>query len=166
MNRRNFLMQTTTGAAALAVGFPVMAAAQQAGAARAMTGAVNGTQRRPVRLDQEIEELQERTFRWFEKVTDRRTGLTPDRWPTPSFCSVAAVGFALTCWPVGVERGWMSRAEARERTLTTLRLFHDLPQGRRRPARRGTRGSSIISWTWRPGCGSRRTNCPPSIRLC
>ncbi|MEE2850195.1 MAG: Tat pathway signal protein, partial [Pseudomonadota bacterium] len=66
MNRRNFLMRTTTGAAALAVGFPVMAAAQQAAA----TGAVNGTQRRPMRLDQEIEELQERTFRWFEKVTD------------------------------------------------------------------------------------------------
>ncbi|WP_306003469.1 glucoamylase family protein [Brevundimonas sp. C43] len=133
MNRRNFLMRTTTGAAALAVGFPVMAAAQQAAA----TGAVNGTQRRPMRLDQEIEELQERTFRWFEKVTDRKTGLTPDRWPTPSFCSVAAVGFALTCWPVGVERGWMSRAEARERTLTTLRFFHDLPQG---PEASGTAG--------------------------
>lgn len=92
MNRRNFLMRTTAGAAAVAVGVPVAAVAQQA-----VTGAVNGTERRPLRLDREIEELQERTFRWFEKVTDRRTGLTPDRWPTPSFCSVAAVGFALTC---------------------------------------------------------------------
>ncbi|HWW11336.1 MAG TPA: glucoamylase family protein, partial [Brevundimonas sp.] len=27
------------------------------------------------------------------------------------------------------ERGWMSREEARERTLTTIRFFHDLPQG-------------------------------------
>ncbi|MBU2349427.1 MAG: twin-arginine translocation signal domain-containing protein, partial [Alphaproteobacteria bacterium] len=126
MNRRNFLMRTTAGAAALAVGGMV---AGQAAAQQAVTGAVNGTQRRPLRLDREIDELQERTFRWFEKVTDRRTGLTPDRWPTPSFCSIAAVGFALTCWPIGVERRWMSRDEARERTLTTVRYFYSLPQG-------------------------------------
>ncbi|TAJ50403.1 MAG: twin-arginine translocation signal domain-containing protein, partial [Brevundimonas sp.] len=80
MNRRNFLMRTTAGAAALAVGGAVagQAAAQQTQAAQQGSGAVNGTQRRPLRLDREIDELQERTFRWFEKVTDRRTGLTPD----------------------------------------------------------------------------------------
>jgi len=139
MNRRNFLMRTTAGAAALAVGGAVagQAAAQQTQAAQQGSGAVNGTQRRPLRLDREIDELQERTFRWFEKVTDRRTGLTPDRWPTPSFCSIAAVGFALTCWPIGVERRWMSRDEARERTLTTVRYFHSLPQG---PEPTGTAG--------------------------
>ena len=81
------------------------------------------------RLDPEVDELQRRTFDWFVHVTDRATGLTPDRWPTESFCSVAAVGFALTCWPVGVERGWMTRQEARERTLITLRFFHDGRQG-------------------------------------
>ena len=84
--------------------------AQQAEAAQRGSGAVNGTQRRPLRLDREISELQERTFRWFEKVTDRRTGLTPDRWPSKSFCSIAAVGFALTCWPIGVERRWRANA--------------------------------------------------------
>ena len=52
-----------------------------------------------------IAELQERTFRWFWEQTPNDTGLTPDRWPTPSFCSIAAVGFALTAWGVGVERG-------------------------------------------------------------
>ena len=60
-------------------------------------------------VDPGVEELQRRTFDWFVHVTDRERGLTPDRWPTEAFCSVAAVGFALTCWPVGVERGWMSR---------------------------------------------------------
>ena len=129
MHRRRFLLGSTLLGA--------MSWAGSALAQQAVTGAVNGTQRRPLRLDPEIEELQERTFRWFEKVTDRRTGLTPDRWPTPSFCSVAAVGFALTCWPVGVERGWMSRAVARERTLSTLRFFPDLPQG---PEASGTAG--------------------------
>ena len=81
------------------------------------------------RLDPEVDELQRRTFDWFVHVTDRERGLTPDRWPTESFCSVAAVGFALTCWPVGVERGWMSRDEARTRTLNTVRFFHGAPQG-------------------------------------
>jgi hypothetical protein len=91
---------------------------------------LDGADARPARgVDAEIDDLQHRTFTWFAHVTDRATGLTPDRWPTPSFASVAAVGFALTCWPIGVERGWMSRDEARERTLTTLRFFHDLPQG-------------------------------------
>jgi len=80
-------------------------------------------------LDPEVAELQRRTFDWFVQVTDIERGLTPDRWPTQSFCSVAAVGFALTCWPVGVENGWMSREEACARTLNTLRFFHDAPQG-------------------------------------
>lgn len=80
-------------------------------------------------LDPEVDEVQARTFRWMWDRTPHETGLTPDRWPTDSFSSVAAVGFALTCWPVGVERGWVTRAQARERTLNTLRYFHDLPQG-------------------------------------
>ncbi len=80
-------------------------------------------------IDPEIDELQQLTFNWFTQVTNRANGLTPDRWPTESFSSVAAVGFALTCWPIGVERGWISRDEARQRTLTTIRFFHDLPQG-------------------------------------
>ncbi len=83
----------------------------------------------PRPLDPEVAELQRRTFDWFVRVTDIERGLTPDRWPTESFCSVAAVGFALTCWPVGVENGWMSREEARARTLNTVRFFHDAPQG-------------------------------------
>ena len=88
-------------------------------------------------LDPEIAELQERTFRWFWDVTPHETGLTPDRWPTPSFCSVAAVGSALTVYPIGVENGWISRDQARERTLNTVRFFHDAPQG---PQARGVTG--------------------------
>lgn len=115
MDRRRFLLGTTL--AGLAAGFTAPAWAQTGRAGRVTS------------VDPEIAELQRRTFDWFVHVTDRSTGLTPDRWPTKSFCSVAAVGFALTCWPVGVERGWMTRAEARERTLITLRFFEALPQG-------------------------------------
>ncbi len=36
---------------------------------------------------------------------------------------------ALTAYPVGVARGFMTRRQARDRTLATLRFFHDSPQG-------------------------------------
>ena len=38
------------------------------------------------------------------------------------------VGFALSCYPVAVERGWMERDEAMERTLATLRFFWNSSQ--------------------------------------
>jgi len=55
-------------------------------------------------------------------------GLTPDRWPTPSFSSIAAVGFALTAYPIGVEHQWVTRAQAADRTRATLRFFWTAPQ--------------------------------------
>lgn len=76
-----------------------------------------------------LDSLQSRTFAWFWTLSDSRTGLTPDRWPTESFSSVAAVGFALTTYPVGVERGWVTREEAEVRVLATLRFFWRAPQG-------------------------------------
>ena len=115
MNRRQFLMGSTlVGATA----FGLSACASFPASQTTADGA-----------DPEVHELQQRTFQWFWDVTNAENGLVPDRWPTPSFASIAAVGFALTCWPVGVERGWINRAQARERTLTTVRFFHDLPQG-------------------------------------
>jgi hypothetical protein len=36
---------------------------------------------------------------------------------------------ALTAYVVGVERSWVTRAEAVKRVLTTLRFFRDSPQG-------------------------------------
>lgn len=76
-----------------------------------------------------IRDLQERTFRFMWDTTNPGNGLTPDRWPTPSFCSIAAVGFALAAYPVGVVNGWISRGEARRRTLATLEFFAQAPQG-------------------------------------
>jgi hypothetical protein len=83
------------------------------------------------------EEIERRTFRWFWDTVNRKNGLVPDRWPTPSFASIAAVGFALPAYAIGAERGWCSRAEARDLTLTTLRFFWNAPQG---PEPTGTTG--------------------------
>jgi hypothetical protein len=76
-----------------------------------------------------LDTVSRRTFNFFWETTNPRNGLTPDRWPTKSFSSVAAVGFALTAYPIGVERGWVSRDAARDRVLTTLRFFWNAPQG-------------------------------------
>lgn len=75
-----------------------------------------------------LDTVQTRTFDFFWETTPANTGLTPDRWPEPPFSSVAAVGYALTAYPIGVERGYVSRAQARERTLSTLRFMWTAPQ--------------------------------------
>lgn len=91
----------------------------------------------PPTPDTLVPDLEERTFRYFWDLPNVSNGLVPDRSPTPSFSSIAAVGFALTAYPIGVERGYVTRDEARERVLTTLRFFHDAPQG---PEASGTTG--------------------------
>lgn len=74
-------------------------------------------------------ELQERTFRFFWDTANPDNGLIPDRYPTPSYSSIAAVGFGLTTYPIGVERGYITREQARQRVLTTLRFFSKGRQG-------------------------------------
>src|SRR5690606_29023561 len=56
-----------------------------------------------------LDTLQERTFRFFWDVANPANGLVPDRWPTKSFSSVAAIGFAIPGYAVGAERGWITR---------------------------------------------------------
>jgi hypothetical protein len=67
-----------------------------------------------------LDSLEERTFRFFWDKSDSTTGLAPDRWPTRSFVSVGAIGFALTAYPIGAERGYVPRAAAAERVRRTL----------------------------------------------
>ncbi|MGH7508260.1 MAG: glucoamylase family protein [Gemmatimonadales bacterium] len=87
-----------------------------------------------------LDTLQRRTFDFFWERTNPRNGLTPDRWPTQSFSSIAAVGFALTAYPIGVERRYISRGQARERVLTTLKFFWQAPQGDSPAGMTGHRG--------------------------
>src|SRR5262245_28994690 len=45
------------------------------------------------RLDPLFDDVQKRTFNFFWETAEPGTGLMPDRWPRPPFCSIAAVGF-------------------------------------------------------------------------
>ena len=80
-------------------------------------------------LDPLLEDVEKRTFNFFWETTEGATGLVPDRWPAAPFASIAAVGFALNAYAIGVERGYVTRAQARARVLTTLRFLHAAPQG-------------------------------------
>jgi hypothetical protein len=76
-----------------------------------------------------LEALQRRTFDYFLHEHSAANGLVADRTGEGSPASIAAVGLTLTAYPVGVERGFLSRDEARRKTLATLRFFRDSPQG-------------------------------------
>src|SRR5690242_2521382 len=81
-------------------------------------------------LDTELEKAQRQAFSYFLHETNPANGLVIDKtapnWPA----SIAATGLALAAYPIGVERGFMTRSAAVERTLATLRFFWHSPEGR------------------------------------
>lgn len=76
-----------------------------------------------------VEELQRRTFDYFWELADSNTYQIPDRYPNLTFSSIAATGFGLTSYIVGVEKKYITREEAANRTLKTLLTLWNLPQG-------------------------------------
>ncbi len=66
-------------------------------------------------------------FFWKEANTDpgsKGYGLIRDRAPgNPGLSSVASVGFGLTAITIGAERGWVSKKEAEERAIGTLKTL-------------------------------------------
>jgi hypothetical protein len=85
-------------------------------------------------------DIERRTFQFFWDTTNDINGLTPDRFPSRPFASIASVGFALTAYPIGIENGWVSRNQAIDRTLTTLKFFRDAPMGPQRVGKAGYKG--------------------------
>ena len=76
-----------------------------------------------------LDRLQRGAFAYFETYKNAKSGLIADTSRAGSPCSIAVVGFALSCYPIAVENGWMSRQAAAALTLRTLRFFQDSPQG-------------------------------------
>ena len=83
----------------------------------------------PRSTDQKLQDIQKKAFHYFECEANPANGLIRDKaapddkwslgWPS----SIAAVGFALACYPVAVTREFLSREAAVQRTLATLRFF-------------------------------------------
>ena len=81
-----------------------------------------------------LEDLSQKTFRFFWEQSDKETGLTVDRaradgsplpsnHPSYNIASSAATGFALTSLCVAAERNWVTPAEAKTRARQTLSFF-------------------------------------------
>ena len=78
--------------------------------------------------EQTLDQLQRAAFGYFLQAVNPANGLIADTSRENSPVSIGVVGFALSAYPVAVERGWMARADAVERSLATLRFFHDSDQ--------------------------------------
>jgi hypothetical protein len=78
--------------------------------------------------DEDLFKLQHDTFSYFLNETNLNNGLVPDSTRPGAPSSIAATGLALAAYPVGVERKLVSRADAAQRVLTTLRFFWNSPQ--------------------------------------
>jgi hypothetical protein len=79
--------------------------------------------------DDFLDYVQAGTFNFFWATQNPATGLMLDRASNPGLCSIASVGFGLSSINVAVDRGWVTRAQARARILTTLQFLWSLPQG-------------------------------------
>lgn len=87
-----------------------------------------------------LDELERRNFRFFWDLAHPTTFQIPDRYPKDDFSSIAATGFGLSAYLVGAERGWITRLQAAERVLQTLRFLQNLPQGPQPAGVAGYRG--------------------------
>ena len=83
--------------------------------------------------------LQRAAFHYFSSGCNPANGLIADTSRDNSPCSIAVVGFALSVYPIAVQRGWMTRPVAVERSLAALRFFRDCDQGGQ-PQSTGYRG--------------------------
>ena len=86
-----------------------------------------------------LDRFQRAAFGYFLDHANPGNGLVADTSRPGAPCSIAVVGFALSCYPVGVERGWMPREDAAARALAALRFFSDSAQGEQ-PEATGYRG--------------------------
>src|SRR5476651_2806577 len=67
-----------------------------------------------------LDRFQRAAFGYFLEQYNPENGLVADRSRAGAPASIAVVGFALSCYPVGVERGWMTR----DRKSTRLNSSH------------------------------------------
>ena len=75
-----------------------------------------------------VSRLQRGAFSYFIDYANPENGLVADTSRSGSPCSIAVVGFALSCYPIAVENKWLSRAAAANLVLKALRFFIQSPQ--------------------------------------
>ena len=87
-----------------------------------------------------LDSLSRHTFNWFWDLANPENGQVPDRWPSESFSSIAATGFGLTTYLIGIDQGYVTREQAATRVLATLKFLQGLPKGEKTSDIAGYRG--------------------------
>src|SRR5262245_60169531 len=105
--------------------------------------------------DQILDQVQQTGFNYFWNEANPANGMIKDRNTPGSFCSIAAVGFGLTAICIGIDHGWITRAQGAARVQTTLNTFWTLPQG---PAASGTIGYKGFFYHFLNGTTGLRDN--------
>jgi len=70
-----------------------------------------------------LDSIQRKTFEYFRHEHHPEWGLVKDRAAEGAPSSIAAIGFGIPCFAIGVERGWMAREEAARIVLNNLEFF-------------------------------------------
>lgn len=97
------------------------------------------------------DDLKKRTFTYFWEIVDESTWQTDDRYPSRNFTSIAATGFALPAYIIGVHNEYISREEGANRVLNTLRWLWEAPQGEERNGITGHNGFFYHFLTYESG---------------
>lgn len=79
--------------------------------------------------DEMLSILQKETFAYFIKKVNEKTGLVADKTKLGSPSSIAATGLGLSCYIAGIEREYITRAEAINKTLAVLKFLYNTSQG-------------------------------------
>ena len=136
-------------------------------ARRALSGCASPAAPRLATPAFDLDDLERRTFDWFWDTANPANGLVPDRWPSKSFCSIAAVGFGLTAYAdrgrarldqpgAGARPNADHAALLRQRAQGPAAIGRDRPQGLLLPLHR--HGDA--------GTGSGPPNCRRSTPPC
>jgi hypothetical protein len=75
-----------------------------------------------------LESVQRGAFNFLYDAVNPKTKLIPDRLKNPRIVSTAGVGFQLSALPIGVERGWITRAQGEQRANEILRSLSARPE--------------------------------------
>jgi len=75
-----------------------------------------------------LDSIQYHAFLYFIKEINPENGLVKDRSASWAPASIAAIGFALPSYAVGIEHRWITRDRAAQITLNTLKFFFNSQQ--------------------------------------
>jgi len=95
---------------------------------------------RALTTDALLDTLQHTAFNYFWNEANALNGLVKDRNTPGSVSSIASTGFGLSAIAIGIDHGWITRTQGRDRVLTTLATFRNGPQGSQASGKIGFQG--------------------------